>query len=165
MPLAVILLLLFILVPAGEIAVLIKVGGVIGVGWTLVLILATAFLGSALIRRQGLGLIAKARREVDQGRPPVREAFSGLCLVVGGLMLLTPGFITDTLGFILLLPPVQNALRRRLTRNIEVRTARQSGSPAEARPRVIEGEFETVDDDPPKAGADLPPPSGGWGRR
>ena len=162
MPIAAILLALFILVPAAEIAVLIQVGGVIGVGWTLALILSTALLGSVLVRRQGLGLIAKARAEIDRGRPPVREAFSGLCLLVGGLMLLTPGFITDALGFILLLPPVQNLLRRRLTRNIEVRAAR-SGSQAQARPRIIEGEFETVDDDQPTG--DLPPPSGGWGRR
>ncbi|MCB1885741.1 MAG: FxsA family protein [Geminicoccaceae bacterium] len=161
MPLGLILLLVFIAVPIAEIAVFIQVGGLIGLVPTLLLVLLTALVGSVLIRGQGLRVLGQAKAEVDRGRPPVRELFTGLCLVVAGMLLLTPGFVTDTMGFLLLLPPVREALRRRLAKAIEVQVVRGAGGQGAARRRdVIEGEFEEVD-----PAAEALPPRGGWGRR
>ena len=162
MPLGLLLLLIFIAVPTAEIAAFIQVGHLIGLAPTLLLILLTALLGSFLIRQQGLRVLGQAKAEIDRGRPPVREMFTGLCLVVAGMLLLTPGFITDTMGFLLLLPPVREFLRHRFSKAIEVQVRRAAGGAA--RPQgVIEGEFEAVDED--GGGGGTLPPRGGWDRR
>ena len=75
-------------------------------------ILVTAVVGAALVRRQGLATLARAQAEVDAGRPPVRELFDGVCILVAGALLLTPGFMTDALGLALLLPGFRVVLGR-----------------------------------------------------
>jgi UPF0716 protein FxsA len=104
------LILFFVGVPIAEIAVFIQAGEIIGLWPTLAAIVATAVIGAALLRAQGLATLERARRQVDQGRLPVREVFTGVCLLLAGALLLTPGFLTDTVGFLLLVPPVRQAI-------------------------------------------------------
>jgi len=110
----VLLFLAFVGVPILEIALFIQVGGAIGLGWTLALVILTALAGTALLRAQGLATLGRARASLDRGALPVREVFDGACLLVGGALLLTPGFFTDTIGFLLLVPPVRGLLLARL---------------------------------------------------
>ncbi len=104
------LLLLFVVVPAVELALLIEVGGRIGAGNTLLLILATGFLGAALARSQGLRLLQRIQSETSAGRVPGRELMEGAMVLVAGAVLITPGFLTDILGVLCLLPPTRRLL-------------------------------------------------------
>ncbi len=97
-------LFLFIVMPVAEMAVLIKVGGIIGVLNTIGLVLLTAVIGAWLLRQQGLATLLKANQRLNSGELPAKEVAEGLILAVGGALLLTPGFITDTIGFLCLLP-------------------------------------------------------------
>ena len=106
----VVILLAFILAPIAEIAVFIKAGEIIGLGWTLGVIVLTAAVGAALLRRQGLQVLAQVRQRLDRGEMPVGEMFDGLCLLVAGALLLTPGFLTDSVGFALFVPTLRAAL-------------------------------------------------------
>jgi UPF0716 protein FxsA len=106
------LLAAFIGVPLIEIAVFIQVGGVIGLGWTLLVVVATAVAGTWLLRAQGLATLHRARRQLDAGVLPARELFDGLCLLFAGALLLTPGFVTDAMGLLLFIPPFRELLRR-----------------------------------------------------
>ncbi len=160
------LLLLFIAVPLVEVAAFVQVGGLIGLWPTLALVVLTAILGSLCIRWQGFRLVARVRAQLQAGEVPVFEVVSGVCLVIAGVLLLTPGFVTDALGFLLLLPAVRRLLFDRFLAERLRAVARdaQTGDtsrPADAgRPVVIEGEFEPVDEAGP-----IPPPRGGWDRR
>mgnify|MGYP001146143926 CR=1 FL=1 len=170
---AVILFLLFIFVPLAEIGVFIRVGGVIGLWPTLALCVLTAIVGTLCIRFQGFKLANQARAQLEAGEAPVFEVVSGACLVVAGLMLLTPGFVTDTVGFLLLLPPVRRLIFERFVagRMAKVAPARAGGrpdsrqpgrgQPGSGRPDVLEGEFEEIDD----VKGTMPPPRGGWDKR
>jgi UPF0716 protein FxsA len=177
MPIA-FLLAAFIAIPLAEIAVFIAVGGRIGLGWTLLLVLLTAAVGVVMLRRQGFSVLARARRELEQDRLPVSEVFEGFCLVIAGALLLTPGFLTDGAGALLLVPAVRGWLYGLVRRRIELHVVRARADAAAGRrppPRpgpVIEGEFEEVDaerqdeaerrrEEPPS----MPPPRGDWGRK
>lgn len=106
----IILILIFVGVPVLEIAVFIQAGDIFGLWPTLAAIVATAIIGGALIRMQGLATVARARQSLDRGQTPVREVFTGICLLLAGALLLTPGFLTDSIGFLLLVPPVRQVL-------------------------------------------------------
>ncbi len=108
---ALLLLLAFIGVPIIEIAVLIQVGGWIGLWPTLGLIVLTAILGSMELRSQGLATVNKLREQMDRGELPAQTLFDGVCLLFAGALLLTPGFVTDIAGFSLFFPPVRAFLR------------------------------------------------------
>ncbi len=99
-----ILLFVFIIMPIAEMAVLIQVGSVIGVFNTIGFVLLTAVVGAWLLRQQGLATLLKANQRLNSGELPAREVAEGLILAVGGVLLLTPGFITDAIGFLCLLP-------------------------------------------------------------
>ena len=103
-------LFLFIIMPSAEMAVLIKVGGMIGVLNTVGLVLLTAVIGAWLLRQQGLATLLKASQRLNSGELPAREVAEGLILAVGGALLLTPGFITDTVGFLCLIPGTRHWL-------------------------------------------------------
>ena len=105
------LLSLFILVPLIEIGVFIEVGGIIGLWPTLAVIVLSAIAGSALIRHQGLAILGQAQESFAAGRLPVREIFDGICLLLAGAFLLTPGFVTDAFGALLLIPPFRHLIR------------------------------------------------------
>ncbi|MDO6443680.1 FxsA family protein [Marinobacter sp. 2_MG-2023] len=99
-----ILLFIFIIMPIAEMAVLIQVGSVIGVFNTIGFVLLTAVAGAWLLRQQGLATLLKANQRLNSGELPAREVAEGLILAVGGVLLLTPGFITDAVGFFCLVP-------------------------------------------------------------
>ncbi len=98
------LLLLIIVVPALEIAVLILAGNLIGVWQTIFIIIATGVLGAWLAKKEGLQTLRLAQLQTQQGQLPSGVLLDGICILVGGVVLLTPGFITDTIGFFLLIP-------------------------------------------------------------
>jgi UPF0716 protein FxsA len=98
------LMSLLIVIPALEIALLVLSGSVIGVWPTAGLIIATGVIGAWLAKREGAETIRQAKRELMYGRIPSEAVLDGICILVGGVVLLTPGFITDLLGFILLIP-------------------------------------------------------------
>ena len=137
-----ILLILFIGVPVLEIYVLIKVGGVIGAGWTVALVVLTAVLGAALLRQQGMSALARARASMDAGQVPALELIEGALLVLGGALLLTPGFVTDAVGFVCLLPPTRQALVHLIVRRLNTLSA---GKPPQPHHRTIEGDFRHDD--------------------
>jgi len=110
------LVLLFIVVPIAELYVIIQVGQAIGVVPTLILLLADALLGSWLLKHQGRGAWRRFNEALAARRFPGREVADGVLIVVGGTLLLTPGFITDVFGIFLLLPPTRAIARRLLKR-------------------------------------------------
>lgn len=156
MPLAPMLFVAFLAVPLIEVALFVQIGGWLGLWPTLLLCVATAAAGSFVIRRQGVDVARRARTRLDQGVMPLAEGFDGLCLVVAGFLLITPGFFTDTVGALLLLPPVRRNLYGRFARNLP--TPPPGRGEGQRPPEVIEVDYEVVDDDPP-------PPRGGWDRR
>ena len=115
------LLLVFILVPIAEIAGIIQVGEAIGVWWTIALLIADSVLGSMLMRSQGRAAWRRFNAAVAEGRPPAREVLDGVLVIFGGALLLTPGFLTDVLGLLFLLPPTRAVVRRLLVRRFAVR--------------------------------------------
>jgi len=111
-----ILVVLFIAVPIAELFVIIKVGEAIGVLPTLFLLLLSAVCGSLLLRHQGRGAWRRFNEALGQGRFPGKEVADGLLIVVGATLLLTPGFITDAVGLLLLIPPTRAGARALLRR-------------------------------------------------
>lgn len=105
-----ILFLAFVMVPIAEMAVLIKVGSIIGALNTIGFVVLTAFIGAAMLRRQGLNTLLRANRKLSSGELPAQEVAEGFLLALGGALLLTPGFITDAFGFFLLIPVTRKAL-------------------------------------------------------
>lgn len=145
------ILLAMIAMPIIEIAVFIEAGGVIGLWPTLGVVVLTAFIGTALLRHQGLATLARVRTSMEAGRLPVAELFDGLCLLIAGVLLLTPGFVTDGLGLLLFAPPLRTLLRTALARHMTVRAHMHgpAGPAARAQPTIIEGEFQEIDPDGP----------------
>jgi UPF0716 protein FxsA len=117
------LVLIFIVVPLAELYVIIQVGGVIGLGPTLVLLLADALLGSMLLRHQGRSAWIQFNRALAENRLPHKEVFDGILIILGGALLITPGFITDIFGFVLLIPPTRAIVRGITSRIVRRRMA------------------------------------------
>jgi UPF0716 protein FxsA len=115
---AIVLVLLFIVLPIAEIYVIIKVGEAIGVWPTIALLILDGFLGAALLRHQGRAAWRRFNEALAAGKVPAREAFDGAMVIVGGAFLLAPGFITDAIGLLLLLP-----LTRAMFRGIATKVA------------------------------------------
>jgi len=121
------MLLLFIFLPMVELYLLIVLGSRIGAMPTIGLIVLTGILGASLARQQGLSVLAKIQREMAGGKPPTTELVEGAMIVVGGIVLLTPGIITDIFGFSLLIPSFRKALCRKLTESFTKRAGKVSG--------------------------------------
>lgn len=107
-----ILLLIFIVIPLAEIAVFIHVGGIIGLWATIGLVVVTAIIGTSLLRWQGYGVLARTQNSLNNGELPVESVVDGVFLLVAGALLLTPGLITDTFGFLLFVPQFRRLLAR-----------------------------------------------------
>jgi len=99
--------IIFLIVPVVEIYLLIEVGQVIGALWTAFLVVLTAVIGIRLLKIQGISTLMRAQSKMQTGQMPAQEMFEGIGLVLAGAFLLTPGFFTDTVGFILLFPPTR----------------------------------------------------------
>lgn len=167
-----ILFLVLVAVPIIEIGLFIEVGGWLGLWPTLGIVVLTALIGTVLLRQQGVGVLADLQRRLNQGQDPSATIAHGAMILIAGVLLLTPGFFTDTVGFLLLMPPVRTflisqAAHRVVASRIHVSTF-GTGGPGQhpgqhpgmgprpgpgAAPRrapgggtVIEGEFERVDD-------------------
>jgi UPF0716 protein FxsA len=124
-----VVILLLVLWPLVEIAVFLQVAAWIGVLNTLALMLAIALCGAWLVKRQGIGTLARMRAELDDGRIPTGPMTDGGLLAAAGFLLLVPGFVTDVFGLALLVPPVRGGVRRWLGRRFTVRTARVRRAP------------------------------------
>lgn len=148
-------LLLILLLPIAEIAVFIQVGDWIGVWPTIGLVVLSAVLGSVLVRRQGLTAMKRAQEAAERGEVPVGAVFEGFCIVVAGMLLIIPGFLTDVVGLLLFVPPVRNALGRWLFERLRgsgsfhVWTSAGSGGPGSQRhrppPGTIDVEYREVE--------------------
>ena len=112
------LLVLFILVPIAEIYVIIQVGQAIGALWTILILIADSVIGARLVSWQGRRAWQRFQAALAEGRVPHREVLDGVLIIIGGAFLLTPGFITDVFGLVLLIPPTRAVVRRWLARAI-----------------------------------------------
>ena len=119
------LLLLFVLVPIVELVVIIQVGQAIGVLQTLVLMLVVSIVGAWLVKREGIGVWRRAQRQLELGAMPGRELVDGTLILLAGALLLTPGFVSDCFGILLLLPPVRAGLRALVIRRLRKRVVAQ----------------------------------------
>ena len=158
------LLFAFIAIPMIEIALFIQVGGLIGLGWTLLIVLATAVLGTWLVRSQGAMAVNNIRRSFHELSDPTQPLADAAMILVAGVLLLTPGFFTDAVGFALLTPPIRYAAFRWLKRNVKVATfasgdMRQPRRHTPASEDVIDGSYHEVE--PPKQPTHNP---SGWTR-
>ena len=113
------LLLLFIIVPAVELALLIKLGQVIGVLWTLLIIILTGVMGASFAKQQGLMVLSQIRGQLNAGIMPSDYLIEGLLILGGSLFLLTPGIITDLAGFLTLIPASRGIMRKYIRRWLE----------------------------------------------
>ena len=139
------LVLLFVLVPIAELAILIQVGQAIGVWWTVALLVADSVLGSLLMRSQGRATWRRFNEALQTGRVPAAEVLDGGLVIFGGACLLTPGFITDLFGVLLLLPPSRAVLRRVLVRRFALKMVASATRPPRAGPRPVRGRPADVD--------------------
>ena len=164
-----ILLLLFIFVPIIEIGLFIQVGGFLGFWPTIALVLITAFVGASLVRSQGIQTLMSVQGRLQQGEMPAQQILEGVMLAVAGVLLLTPGFMTDALGMLVLLPAPRAMIAKKMMEKMVVsnmsggfHAGGQAGfgqSPFGQDPfnrdpsdqskdgNTFEGEFEKKDDD------------------
>jgi len=151
--------LLILGLPTLEIYLLIELGSEIGALLTVFLVVFTAVLGAFLMQRQGIGTMLRVRQAMDRGEVPALEMLEGAVLLVGGLLLLIPGFFTDALGFLCLIPPLRRLLLLGFLRRAQIHgevvssvhrssssSAPSSPSSSSSGPRVIEGEFHKEND-------------------
>lgn len=152
------LFLIFVALPIVEIALFVVIGGEIGVLWTVTLVILAAVVGFGVIRAQGVNALQRLQQSVDSGVDPVGPIADGALKVVAGLLLILPGFLTDALGLVLLVPPVRRALIGHGAGRVTARATRY------ARPRrqaeTIEVDYEIIGEDP----ARRPPGGSGWTR-
>ena len=135
----------FLAVPLIEIALFIQIGGAIGLGWTLVTVVITAIIGTWLVRQQGLSTLNQLRNSFSDLRDPTEPLAHGAMILFSGALLLTPGFFTDSIGFLLLVPGVRAALLDAVRARIQLHTV-QSG-PAPQQPRRTPSQGEVIEGD------------------
>lgn len=112
----IVLLLAFLCVPVAEIFVIIRVAGDLGIGETIGLLVVVSVVGAWMVRRSGLGVLGQIRARLNRGELPGKELVDGLLILVAGLLMLTPGFLTDAVGLLLLVPPSRLVVRTLLVR-------------------------------------------------
>jgi UPF0716 protein FxsA len=147
------LLVIFIVVPLAELYVILAVSDQIGVVPTLAILVADSVLGSLLLKSQGRAVWRRFSETMAAGRVPHREVLDGVMVIFGGAFLITPGFITDVLGILLLLPPTRFLMRRLVLRALGGRLAIEVAGAATRRPRSrfdVEGTASEVGEDPLK---------------
>lgn len=143
-------LILFVIIPILELAIFAAVSEHIGLLTALLFALLTAIIGGNVVRLQGLHTIGSMRQSMDQGKLPLSELFDGFCLVAAGALLITPGFLTDTIGFLLLIPAFR-AFLRHIVKNHTNWAVETHGFEYQSRqtprdPTIIEGEYVEVDE-------------------
>ena len=152
-----ILFIALVVVPVIEIYLLIQVGGIIGVGWTIFIVIGTAVLGASLLRQQGLSTWTRLNQSMAQGQLPTTILVEGILLLLSGAFLLTPGFFTDAIGFLFLTPFVRKIFATLLLRRgmfmvsgmnatYTSQTTTDPNQNSGSEQDVIEGEYERKDD-------------------
>lgn len=149
-----ILFILFVGVPILEIAAFIKIGGLIGVAPTLLGCVVTALIGAYLVRLQGFGVLRKAQEAIARQELPVDKLAHGVFILIAGVLLMTPGYVTDAMGFLLLVPPLRVRLARsaadylksHATVSVFGTGGATGASPRERSPMTIEGEAVDITD-------------------
>jgi UPF0716 protein FxsA len=116
------LFILFAIIPVIELAILIKVGSIIGVGYTILLVIGTAMIGAYLVRLEGLNIMLRFQKNMSEGIFPTEEIFDGAMVLVSGALLLTPGLVTDVTGFALVFPPSRKVIKGYLKSFVKART-------------------------------------------
>jgi len=153
---AFLLFIIFIIIPVVEITVLIEVGEQLGAFPTVALVILTAAVGASLVRSQGLQTLMNAQSKMQQGQQPGQEVIEGVMLAIAGIMLVTPGFVTDFLGLVLLLPISRQFFASKLLERIIIKNMAQQGQPfnggfsqqgQEQDSDIIDGEFVNKDND------------------
>ena len=144
---------LFIAVPLIEIALFIQVGSFIGLGWTLLIVVITAVLGTYLVRAQGLRALADMQKSFSRLNDPTEHLAHGAMILFSGALLLTPGFFTDALGFLLLVPAFRLAVFKCAKARVKVQSFTMGGQGHAHHPNpdadIVDGEFQEID--PPKS--------------
>lgn len=149
------LFFLFTAVSLLEIFVLVKVGSFLGAWPTVALVVVTALIGSALVRSQGLQLVQQLQQRMAKGEMPGQQLVEGIMLIITGVLLVTPGFVTDLSGLLLLQPSIRGAIAKTILANVKLSPTTMSGGFSQTPPGfskskidedVIEGEFERKDD-------------------
>ena len=142
------LLTIFIIIPLMEISLFYAVGSEIGLIPTLLLCLITAMIGWYLVRQQGFETLMKGQKSLSDGYLPLQELFDGFCIVVAGAVLLTPGFVTDFIGFMLLIPPVRVFLRSQMSDRMHFYSEDGRQEPPNRRtdPDILDGDYKRIDD-------------------
>lgn len=160
------LLIIMLAIPTAEIFILIEIGGIIGTWPTIGLIVLTAVVGGAILRYQGLRTLQRAREQIARQQLPIMEIAEGATLAVAAVLLLTPGFFTDAIGALLLLPFLRRMVLFLVVSRLQGRMAhgfRTGHAPHQDPPGgpIIDGDFDHVDEAPKKDDTphrDLPPP-------
>lgn len=151
-----ILFLIFIVIPVIEITVLMQVGEQLGAFPTVALVILTAAVGASLVRSQGLQTLMSAQQKMQQGQQPGQEVIEGVMLAIAGVMLVTPGFVTDFMGLLLLLPFSRQFFAAKLLERVIIKNMANQGQPftggysshnAEQNDDVIDGEFVSKEHD------------------
>ena len=154
------ILLLFVIMPVLEMWLLIEVGSRIGALVTIGLVLMTAMIGLALLRQQGVSTLMRANQRMQSGQLPAQEMVEGIFLALGGALLLTPGFVTDAIGFACLIPGLRQVIIGRLLKRVILRATsggagfysstqfRQGPSRGNDGEDIIEGEYRQEGDNP-----------------
>ena len=144
--------LIFVIIPLLELFIFAAVSEHIGLLTALLFALLTAIIGGSVVKFQGLQTLGSMRTSMDRGRIPAAEIFDGFCLVAAGALLITPGFLTDAIGFSLLIPHFRRFLREIIKKHTNF-TIETSGFRDQRYqdPDIIEGEYENLDPDQPKS--------------
>ncbi len=153
------LLIAFMIIPIIEIGLFIQVGGLIGLWPTLAVVILTAILGTWLVRTQGALALSELRSSFSGQSDPTEALAHGAMILIAGVLLVTPGFFTDALGFALLTPPFRRAAFAYLRKRVKVQSFGTGGAPRRGQdPNTIEGDFTEVSPD------DAPRKPSGWTR-
>ncbi len=140
--------LILVGVPVIEIGLFIQLGGILGLWPTLAIVVLTALIGSALLRTQGLSTLEELKRTAETGQSPAGPLANGALILGAGILLLTPGFFTDSIGFLLMVPPVRALLIKWVAARAQMKIYAAAANSQQA-PDIIDGEFEVVEDDAP----------------
>ena len=151
------LFIAFLMVPLIEIGLFIQIGGAIGLGWTLLIVIITAVIGTYLVRAQGMQALGQVKSSFNEMRDPSEALAHGAMILFSGALLLTPGFFTDAVGFALLIPGVRLAVFKWARARVNVASfSTHAGPQRAAQSDIIEAEYTEVDPGSTEQG----PPSG-----
>lgn len=155
---------IFVAVPILEIALFIQVGGLLGLWFTLGIVIVTALLGTVLVRGQGIAAVARIRSNLEGLRDPTEPLADGAMILAAGLLLLTPGFFTDAIGFALLTPPIRAVLFKWIKSKVRVQSFVDTGTQEQwqdgaSNGETIGGDYTEIDETVPKSSNGTP---SGW---